>query len=290
MDGQRLRNYWNSEVSALLAAYRQFETLLPNSTTAGSAHRGEDGRFVEDLIRSYLRKYLPKDLEVLTGFILRPAVKIGKDSFTRSAEKDNHSTQLDIIIYDTGNYPIFQRFGDSVIVPPEGVVAVISVKKTISDGDVGRECEALLRASILCRSDAQTEEDRIRGPFLALLGPSSTIDKKTTTKQKWIIEQMAQTYSADVKFDDLIGLICNFSEWTIFKSRPTPDKATGLISSAKYMYKSTTNDSHFGFQFLISGILSVYYDRNKGARPGYTAFSKSNTTKLAGNIVCSGLR
>lgn len=290
MDGQRLRDYWNSEVSALLAAYRQFETLLPNSKTAGSAHTGEDGRFVEDLVRSYLKKYLPKDLEVLTGFILRPAVKIGINTLTRSAEKDNHSTQLDIIVYDSGNYPIFQRFSDSVIVPPEGVVAIISVKKTISDGDIRHECEALLQASVLCRSDASVAVERVRGPFLALLGPNSKIEKKTTTKQKWILEQMAQTYPADAKFDDLIGLISNFSEWSIFKSRPKTDKITELVSDAKYMYKSTIGDEHFGFQFLISGILSVYYDRNKIARPGYTAFSSSNKTRLAGNIVCSDLR
>ena len=39
-----------------------------------------------------------------------------------------HSTQLDIIVYDSAKYPIFQRFGESVIVPPEGVVGIISVK------------------------------------------------------------------------------------------------------------------------------------------------------------------
>lgn len=129
MDGRRLQDFWNQEVMALLAVYRQFETLLPSSNTEGAEHRGEDGRYVEALLRSYLQKYLPKDLEVLTGFILRPAVKTGKNTRNRKKDTDRHSTQLDIIVYDTGTYPVFQRMGETVIVPPEGVVAVLTEGK-----------------------------------------------------------------------------------------------------------------------------------------------------------------
>lgn len=35
----------------------------------------------------------------------------------------------EFLIYNSARYPVFQRFGDSVIVPPEGVVGIISVKK-----------------------------------------------------------------------------------------------------------------------------------------------------------------
>lgn len=54
-----------------------------------------------------------------------------------------HSTQLDIIVYDSAKYPIFQRFGESVIVPPEGVVGIISVKKHLHDTDVTHELSVL---------------------------------------------------------------------------------------------------------------------------------------------------
>ena len=116
MDGKRLQKYWGKEVDALVEIYQQFERLIPNEKTTGSAHRGEDGRYVEELVRQYLKKYLPSTIEVLTGFILRPAVKTGLNGKERKNETDTHSTQLDIIIYNSGNYPIFQRFGDSVIV------------------------------------------------------------------------------------------------------------------------------------------------------------------------------
>jgi hypothetical protein len=288
MDGQRLRDYWSSEVEALLAAYKQFETLLPNSKTAGAAHRGEDGRFVEDLLRSYLRKYLPKDLEVLTGFILRPAVKTSTNGRQRAEDDDGHSTQLDILIYDTANYPVFQRFGDSVIVPPEGVVAIISAKKTLNDGDIETECRVLHDASILCRSDAKTEEERSRGPFLALVGPQSAIEKTGAVKtHDWIFQKLQSSYVPQTKFDDLIGLISDLSNWSIFKTRPEAKP------EAKYLYfNHASAEKHLGFQFIISGILSVYYDKTRRQlqRPGFTAFPRRSANKRLGVVPYEGLR
>lgn len=143
MDGKRIQEYLSSEAKALLAVYRQFQTLLPDPTQDAASHKGEDGRYIESLIKEYLKKHLPKDLEVVTGFILRPAVKTGTQNRNRASETDTHSTQLDIIVYDSSHYPIFQRFGDNVIVPPEGVIAIISVKKKFNDGDFVSEVTAL---------------------------------------------------------------------------------------------------------------------------------------------------
>lgn len=64
MDGSRLRTYWTAEANALLATYRQFETLLPNPQTKGEQHRGEDGRYVESLLKSYHRRFLPERVEL----------------------------------------------------------------------------------------------------------------------------------------------------------------------------------------------------------------------------------
>lgn len=172
MDGHRIQQYWSHEMEAMLETYRQFEILIPADGRKGSAHCGEDGRYVETLIREYLRRYLPKDLEVLTGFIMRPAVKTGLNNKTRKNEQDDNSTQLDILIYDSAKYPIFQRFGDSVIVPPEGVVGVISVNKKLKDTDIEYEVIALRNVSKLCRCN-NDEHEAIRGPFLALAAMES---------------------------------------------------------------------------------------------------------------------
>lgn len=280
MDGQRLRDYWDQEIAALLAAYRQFETLLPNALTQGAAHRGEVGRYVEDLMRTYLRKYLPADLEVLTGFILRPAVKAGENK-SRAGGKDAHSAQLDIIVYDTARFPVFQRFGDSAIVPPEGVVAIISVKKTLADGHIIDECKTLAEASVLCRTGR-------RGPFLALVGPSSSIEKKTSDTVDWIRDQVAKAYPLHVKFDDVVGLIANLEAWAIFKKRPAVNATeAGLLS-----FKLGKKEQHLPFQLLLSGILSVYYDpdRSSTSRPGFTAFPPRDASKVLTAIPCDGIR
>lgn len=291
MDGQRLRVFWNQEVKSLLAVYRQFETLLPNSKTAGAAHRGEDGRYVEALVRSYLQKYLPKDLEVLTGFILRPAVKLGDNDRSRSKEQDLHTTQLDIIIYDSGTYPVFQRMGDTVIVPPEGVVAVLSVKKTLRDAEITPECSALLEASRACRSAEPNEETRRRGPFLALIAADSDVSDTQKPKEAKIFEKLEVLYGSSNVFDDMIGFVGDLSAWHVFKTRP-PTKLTASNRFARYMYVELDDQElHQGFQYILSGILSVYYDKTRSGvkRPGYTAFASKPAREL-GKIAFSSLR
>ena len=291
MDGQRLQVFWNQEVKSLLAVYRHFETLLPNPNTAGAEHRGEDGRYVETLVRSYLQKYLPKDLEVLTGFILRPAVKLGDNDRSRKGDEDRHTTQLDIIIYDTGTYPVFQRMGDNVIVPPEGVVAILSVKKTLRDAEIAEECSALMEASRACRCDESLPEKRRRGPFLGLVSTGSNLADTQTPKEQKIFEKLEALYGAETVFDDMIGFVGDLSRWHVFKRRPATT-LPGNNNAASYMYVKVGDDElHQGFQFILSGILSVYYDQTRGGvrRPGYTAFAPKPAKSL-GKIPYSALR
>ena len=288
MDGKRIQQYLSNEAEALLTVYKQFQTLLPDAEQDAASHKGEDGRYVESLIKEFLKRYLPKNLEVLTGFILRPAVKTGKNNKSRSAETDSHSTQLDIIIYDSSKYPVFQRFGDNVIVPPEGVIAVISVKKKFHDNDFTSEPEALKQAAKLCRS-ADSENEKVRGPFLAMAAFDS-VDRKTTSIQEWAFNKLKAVYNpSEDTFDEAVGLITNLSGWSIFKTRP---KSGGR--KAEYLcFIHRDNEKHLGLQFLLTGILSVYYDpsRNVIERPGFTAFpSGRNCNKRLGEIDVCGLR
>ena len=283
MDGQRIREYIATEATALLAVYKQFQTLLPHPTQDAASHKGEDGRYIESLIKEYLRKILPQDLEVLTGFVLRPAVKTGLNNKSRGTEQDVHSTQLDIIVYDSHHYPIYQRFGDNVIVPPEGVIAIISVKKKFNDTDFSSEACALRDAAKLCR------DNRIRGPFLAMVAMHS-IEKKKTPTQEWVYNQFSSVYDTQKDtFDESIGLITNLEKWSIFKCRPKKNN-----SNARYIYfEHKDGEEHLGLQFLLTGILSVYYDpsRNNRTRPGFTAFpSGRSQDSTLGVIKFSKLR
>lgn len=264
MDGSSVQNYFKQETQAMIDAYRNFEILIPSDKTKGAQHRGEDGRFVENLLRSYLRKFLPRELEVLTGFIVRPAVKTDLNDKSRKKDSDKHSSQLDIIVYDSAKYPVFLRSEDTVIVPPEGVISIISVKKTLHDRDIEHEARILVEVSQMCSCK------KLRMPFLALISMKNGINKKDTFG--WIFEKLKGIYEevGDLAFDDMLGYIGSMNEWSIFKRRPiksNPCKADYILIEHK------NNEEHFGLQFLLTGILSVYYDktRNSTSRPGFTA-------------------
>ncbi len=273
MDGKSLQSYWTQEINSLIAKYDQFATLISSKEDEGSSHRGEDGRFIEELIRECLSKFLPQSLEVLTGFILRPAVKTGKSGRERNKDKDDHSTQLDIIVYDSERYPVFQRFGNSVIVPPEGVVAVISIKKHLYDSDIKKECQALREVSKLCKTlSSNSQTDKVRGPFLALVSIDSKIVRKNMND--WVSNQIKEVYAEGddmPTFDDLVGYIGSLKKWSLFKARPE-DKTP---SEAEYLFFAhDEEETHLGLQFILSGILSVFYDetRRNIRRPGFTSF------------------
>lgn len=286
MDGKRIQEYWSNEMQAMLDTYKQFQVLIPAENRNGAAHNGEEGRYVETLIREYLKRYLPKDLEVLTGFILRPATKTGINNKSRKNENDSHSSQLDILIYDTGRYPVFQRFGENVIVPPEGVIGIISVKKKLYERDIEHEVKMLKNASKLCRC-VNNSGQAMRGPYLALVSMDS-FEKKNKSTQQWIFEKIVKTYSKEDYFDDLVGYIGSFNNWSIFKKRPKKENI------GEYIYfKHSTEEQHLGFQFLLTGILSVYYDktRNNISRPGFTAFPSYRVQdENLGNIEVRSIR
>lgn len=281
MDGKRIQQLFKQEVQSMLDVYRIFETLIPSPTGGGAEHKGEDGRFVENLIRSFLIRHLPKELEVLTGFVVRPAVKKGKSDKSRKIESDNHSTQLDIIVYNSAQYPIYLRSNDTVIVPPEGVISIISVKKTLRDNDIVHELNALKKASKLCRCKD------LRSPYFALVSMNNKIEKKDSDTFDWIFNNMKSLYEVDqdLSFDDMIGYIGSFNHWSIFKARPIKSKP----NEARYiLFKhQPEEENHLGLQFLLTGILSVYYDKSRTnvIRPGFTAFpSGRNHDRMLGII------
>jgi hypothetical protein len=292
MDGERIRNFWAAEADAVLATYKHFETLLPHGAKRGAAHTGEDGRYVEALLRAYLQRFLPSSLEVFSGFILRPAVKTGESSRERQHDQDAHSRQLDLIVYDSATYPVYQRFADAAIVPPEGVLAIISVKKSLGERDIAEESEALSDASLLCQCDAP-DRSPLRGPFLALVGMSSGIKKSRTTTQRWVFERLRDTYASQPVrgFDETVGYIGAIDSWSIVKSRPGVQRAPTF---AQYVYLAHgKNESHLTLQHLITGVLGVFYDpsRRSVRRPGFTAFSsKRPLNNVLGKIPVVGFR
>lgn len=181
MDGTRIRTFVENEAEAMLKTYRQFQVLIPADGREGAAHPGEDGMYVEALLKSYIQKFLPAGLEVMTGFILRPAVKTGSGKKERTGDRDAHSSQLDLIIFDSASYPVFLRMGDHAIVPPEGVIGVISVKKNLYFSQLEQEINALKQAGRLCTGKNALDQE-VKGPFLALAA-MDTKESDTAARQ-----------------------------------------------------------------------------------------------------------
>ncbi len=268
MGGERLGRYWTNEMEAMFASYRQFETLIPAKLGGGAAHRGEDGRYVESLLKETLKKFLPSGIEILTGFILRAGISSEFSGKARRNDGDAHSSQLDLIVYDTQNYPVYQRFGDTAVVLPEGVIAVISVKKTLRERDLQHEIIMLQQVANLCSFR------HWKGPFLALVGitsENSIHQEKGAGKVFSILEECTQM-KKPVCYQEMPGFIGSLDKWTIHKVHK---KSKHLAEYQLYMHKE--DEKHLGLQYLLKGILDIYYstDRNHGKQPGYISFTKS---------------
>jgi hypothetical protein len=94
----------------------------------GSTHWGEEGRYKEIILINFLKKFLPSNLEVGTGFI-----KKGNAT----------SSQIDIIIYNP-SIPLYFKENDFVIVQPGSVLGIIEVK---SDPDRNKIGDAIIKAN-----------------------------------------------------------------------------------------------------------------------------------------------
>jgi len=82
----------------------------------GSAHWGEEGRYKEAVLRSVIRRFLPENASLGTGFILK-----------KEGDEIKISNQIDIIIYDN-TYPVLFAEGDFLITTPANVKGIIEVK------------------------------------------------------------------------------------------------------------------------------------------------------------------
>lgn len=272
MKGERVRSFFQIEARTLLDRYLVIETLLPNARTAGASHRGEEGRFIESLLRSFLNKHLPSSLRAVSGFILCPATKTGASNDTRVLNHhDRHSTQIDVIIYDFDAYPVYERFEEFCIVPPEGVVGIISVKKTLYLRDLGKELQALRQAALLCAEPGR------RGPCSALFAFSAD-EKDHDALNRKLFSEIDEASKAGSDFDSLINEVSVLGKTCAFKFR-SGDVPRG---KARYVGIDCRQEAHVPLQRLLQTILSVNYDRSRGAtreRPGFVSFQKDTFKK-----------
>jgi hypothetical protein len=134
-DGDQLiipqfRDVVRRQVEVFRAEHEHVHKLL------GGRHHLSSGTYREGLLREFLTRVLPKSVSVDSGFIYG----FGTVEASR---------QLDVIIWDSLHYaPVF-RTGEFVIVAPEAVIAVISVKTSLESSELKSAYENLLSVTPL---------------------------------------------------------------------------------------------------------------------------------------------
>lgn len=111
-----LPNYLEYQKS-IAAEFKAYEKRVRNLIDA--THWGEEGRYKEIILMNYLKRVLPQNLSVGTGFV---------------RNRDEITSQIDIIIYDN-SFPVLFSEGDFVITTPDNVVGIVEVKSNISSGN-----------------------------------------------------------------------------------------------------------------------------------------------------------
>ncbi|KAA6321917.1 hypothetical protein EZS27_028486 [termite gut metagenome] len=101
-------------------------------------HNPTIGILTEEILRTFLRTYLPKSVSIEQGFIVSPNGILSK--------------QCDILIYDSNHFSPLYRINDIVIVPTEAVLIVIEVKTTITKAIFHNVIDYFTNISSLCRA------------------------------------------------------------------------------------------------------------------------------------------
>lgn len=313
MAESNISQYFDDVAQSLMSNYRRLELLIPNTSTkknseelkGGSDHTGEEGRFLENVIRVFLNRHLPKNLRALSGFILRPAALVGDNDTRRLRDQktDKHSPQLDIIVYDVGNYPVFEQFEDFAIVPPEGVYAIISIKKRLRMSDINHELNALSYSASLCshynRMDAAKVKgfppnQRVSGPVTALIGFKASFELNESNAKK--LFGKINTIQGGLPADGLVNLVSAIEQFSFFKGDVRfNDESNNYRVPYLWLNHKIGDEApklNLTLQYLLHFILKLYYHSTRQPllmKPGFNHFDlKARETKnFGGKIVVS---
>lgn len=117
-------------VAAIVRAMHD-EVVQQLALTKEIAHPGESGRAREEIVRRFLRRFVPQGLGIDTGFVIDATGKI--------------SRQVDIVIYRDNYHPILEIGGLKHFLV-ESVVAVIENKASITSRAVLEDALANVRS------------------------------------------------------------------------------------------------------------------------------------------------
>lgn len=204
-----------------------------------NANWGEEGRYKEILIMNYLKRILPKNVSVGTGFVLNEP--------DRDKEK-SISKQIDVIVYDH-SFPCYFKEGDFVVVPASSVLAIVEVKTRINSGKLA---EIIGKANQNGRIIMKTENsDPNRQLFNGIFcfNKDSRKGGKNSEIYREEIEQMAPYAVGEA--NSVVNHIC-FGEKSFMRSDNL--KNSGILSYSFYNF-SKGEAKDLAFSYFFSNLL-----------------------------------
>src|SRR5260370_480931 len=137
-------------------------------------HPGLKGSGIENIFREFLRKYLPKSLDISSGILI--------DS------NGEQSRQLDVIISDAARTPIFYEKGEVRVIPIECAYAVIEVKSNL-DSEELKQAFTNMKSVRALKKAAYFDPRSINMPPLTFYGREYLTSGSMTTSSKSTSDQ-----------------------------------------------------------------------------------------------------
>jgi len=192
-----------------------FSTMLNRlSQLIGNAHEPSIGAYKERLLMRLIKDSVPKRYDVGTGFVLFP----GERQFSgKSPDEDGPwrlnghkvSKQIDIIVYDSLNFPTVFKDGDFVIVRPESVRSIIEVKGSIDSKQITSFMELFIDfARKWAETDMYYRKNRLTPlcyPRLLVMNWMVSVDTKgrPRTNGQQLRRKITDAYRKKVKPEEL---------------------------------------------------------------------------------------
>ena len=229
-------NYLEYQKS-IATEFKAYESRVRN--LIDDANWAEEGRYKEIILMNYLKRILPQNIAVGTGFV-------------RSGELI--TKQIDIIIYDN-TYPLLFSSGDFIIACGESVLGLIEVKTRITPSQI---TEYINKA---CANEAVIR-NTVRNPRIIFNGIFSYNNESNIKAYYSKLASVNYLKELDNSFKYSVNHICLGSEYFIKLrgDRLPPNKIT---EQPRYsIYEMKDSNSGLAFAYFFSNLLEDIYIAN----------------------------
>lgn len=221
----KLTNIMLSITKQLQADFNGMSSQIKHSGTKGSAR--------EDILIEFLRNHMPKKFGFSKGEIC--------------SSKGETSKQIDIIIYDQENHPVFYDVGNQVIVPSESVLCTIEVKSILTKKKIMESVENIKSVKNMDKSAARIDEDITKesieqGVRHRIIPTKGCVFAYHSRLKLETIAEVLNEENQKLNDNEKINFICVLNRGIIFyynkingKIDPAPSKDSGIgFAETKY--------------------------------------------------------